>query len=127
MRLALDVLDGQNFDRKHHHGVGPRRAGAAELPAVDALDSDGSFFPLEIILAQIGLGRLVFYHSPWSGCPESMRQALDILEGQNFARKNHHRVGPRCARAAQLAAVDALDRDRQFVALGQRLEGGSVA
>jgi uncharacterized protein (DUF1330 family) len=38
MRLALDVLEGQNFNRKHHHGVGPRRAGAAELPAVDALD-----------------------------------------------------------------------------------------
>jgi hypothetical protein len=24
-----------------------------------------------------------------------MRLALDILEGQNFARKNHHRIGPR--------------------------------
>jgi hypothetical protein len=38
MRLALDVLEGQNFGGKHHHGVGPRRAGAAELAAVDALD-----------------------------------------------------------------------------------------
>jgi hypothetical protein len=43
-----------------------------------------------------------------------MRLALDILEGQNFARKNHHRVGPRCAGASELPAVDALDRDRQF-------------
>jgi hypothetical protein len=34
-----------------------------------------------------------------------MRLPLDILEGQNFARKNHHRVGPRCAGAAELAAV----------------------
>jgi hypothetical protein len=64
---------------------------------------------LEIVLAQIGLGRLVFYHSPRSGCPEHMRLALDILEGQNFARKNHHRVGPCCAGAAELASVDALD------------------
>jgi len=29
--------------RKNHRGVGPRRAGAAELAAVDALDSDGRF------------------------------------------------------------------------------------
>jgi hypothetical protein len=53
---------------------------------------------LEIVLAQIGLGRLVFYHGPRSGCPESMRLALDILEGQNFARKNHHRLR-RCSGA----------------------------
>jgi hypothetical protein len=36
--LALDILEGQNFARKNHHGVGPRRAGASELAAVDALD-----------------------------------------------------------------------------------------
>jgi hypothetical protein len=36
MRLALDILEGQNFARKNHHGVGPRRAGAAEFAAVDA-------------------------------------------------------------------------------------------
>jgi hypothetical protein len=41
MRLPLDILEGQNFARKNHHGVGPCRAGAAELAAVDALDSDG--------------------------------------------------------------------------------------
>ena len=40
MGLTLDILEGQNFARKNHHGVGPRRAGAAELAAVDALDSD---------------------------------------------------------------------------------------
>jgi hypothetical protein len=34
MRLALDILEGQNLARKNHHGVGPRRAGAAELAAV---------------------------------------------------------------------------------------------
>jgi hypothetical protein len=37
MRLALDILEGQNFARKNHHGVGPRRAGAAELAAVATL------------------------------------------------------------------------------------------
>jgi hypothetical protein len=37
MRLALDILEGQNLARKNLHGVGPRRAGAAELAAVDAL------------------------------------------------------------------------------------------
>jgi hypothetical protein len=26
MRLALDILEGLNFARKNHHGVGPRRA-----------------------------------------------------------------------------------------------------
>jgi hypothetical protein len=52
-----------------------------------------------------------------------MRLALDILEGQNLARKNDHRVGPRCAGASELASVDALDRDCQFVALGQRFGG----
>jgi hypothetical protein len=55
------------------------------------------FDPLEIVLAKIGLGRQVFYHTARSGCPERMRLALDILEGQNFARKNHHGVGPRRA------------------------------
>jgi hypothetical protein len=34
MRLALDILEGQNLARKNHHRVGPRRAGASELPAV---------------------------------------------------------------------------------------------
>ena len=43
MGLTLDILDGQNFARKNHHGVGPRRAGAGEIAAVDALDSDGRF------------------------------------------------------------------------------------
>jgi hypothetical protein len=47
-----------------------------------------------------------------------MRLALDILEGQNLARKNDHRIGPRRAGASELAAVDALDRDRQFVESG---------
>jgi hypothetical protein len=46
------------------------------------------FDPLEIVLAKIGLGRRVFYHTARSGGPESMRLALDILEGQNLARKN---------------------------------------
>jgi hypothetical protein len=55
-----------------------------------------------------------------------MGLTLGILEGQNFTRKNHHGVGPRRAGAAELAAVDAFDRDCQFVALRQRLEGGSV-
>jgi hypothetical protein len=45
MRLPLDILEGQNFARKNHHGVGPCRAGAVELAAVDALDSDGQFAP----------------------------------------------------------------------------------
>jgi hypothetical protein len=40
MRLALDILEGQNLARKNHHRVGPRRAGASELPAVDPLDRD---------------------------------------------------------------------------------------
>ena len=31
MGLTLGILEGQNFTRKNHHGVGPRRAGAAEL------------------------------------------------------------------------------------------------
>jgi hypothetical protein len=44
-----------------------------------------------------------------------MRLALDILEGQNLARKNHHRVRPRRAGAAELAPVDALDRHCEFV------------
>jgi hypothetical protein len=35
-----------------------------------------------------------------------MRLALAVLEGQNFARKNHHRIGPRCAGASELASVD---------------------
>jgi hypothetical protein len=45
MGLTLGILEGQNFARKNHHGVGPRRAGAAELAAVAALDSDGQFAP----------------------------------------------------------------------------------
>jgi hypothetical protein len=53
-----------------------------------------------------------------------MGLTLDILEGQNFARKHHHGVGPRRAGAAELAAVDALDRHCQFVPQGERLKGG---
>jgi hypothetical protein len=60
--------------------------------------------------------------TPRSGCPESMRLALDILEGQNFARKNHHGVGPRraggsgacrrrCARQRQSICPNARQRD----------------
>jgi hypothetical protein len=53
-----------------------------------------------------------------------MGLTLDILEGQNLARKHHHGVGPRRAGAAELAAVDALDRHCQFVPQGERLKGG---
>jgi len=46
-----------------------------------------------------------------------MHLALDILEHQNFALQNYDRVVPGGAGAAELAAVDALDRHRQFVEL----------
>jgi hypothetical protein len=72
------------------------------------------FDPLEIVFAKIGLGRRVFYHTARSGGPESMRLALDVLEGENFAGVNYDSVGPRGPRAAELAAVDALDSDGSF-------------
>jgi hypothetical protein len=74
--------------------------------------------PLEIVLARIGCRRRgCFDHSAQRRGPERMRLPLDILEGQNFARKNDHRIRPRRAGASELASVDALDRDCQFVAL----------
>jgi hypothetical protein len=74
--------------------VEPRTA----LSSVDALDGDGQFVPpLEIILVGIGLRRWgVFYHTPArSRGAESMRLALDVLEGQNFAGVNYDRVRAR--------------------------------
>jgi hypothetical protein len=116
MRLPLDILEGQNFARKNHNRVGPRRAGASELPAVDALDSDGSFFPLEIILAQIGLGRRVFYHTPGAGARRACAWR-SIFWKAKTRPENHHGVGSRCAGASELASVDALDREGQFVGI----------
>jgi len=49
---------------------------------------------------------------------------LMIREGQNSIGQNDHRIVPRPARRAQLAAVDALDRDGQLVPLGECLKGG---
>jgi hypothetical protein len=37
-----------------------------------------------------GVGGGGLYHTARSRGAESMRLALDVLEGQNFARKNHH-------------------------------------
>jgi hypothetical protein len=53
--------------------------------------------------------------------------ALDVHKGQRLPWVDHHRVRPRRARASELAPVDALDRDRDFVPLGERLEGLCVA
>jgi hypothetical protein len=74
MGLTLDILEGQNFARKNHHGVAPRRAGAAELAAVDALDREGQFVGLEIVLTEIGCrstpsGGAVESSSPRWGMP----------------------------------------------------------
>jgi hypothetical protein len=52
---------------------------------------------------------------------------LMIREGQNSIGQNDHRIVPRPARRAQLAAVDALDRDGQLVPLGECLKGGGCA
>jgi hypothetical protein len=95
MRLALNILEGQNFAMKNHHRIRPRRAGASEL---------GS--------SRRSTVTVVCTHTARSRRPESMRLALDILEGQNFARKNHHRIGPRRAGASELAIVEALDRHK---------------
>ena len=51
---------------------------------------------------------------------------LMIREGQNSIGQNDHRIVPRPARRAQLAAVDALDRDGQLVPLGECLKGGAA-
>jgi hypothetical protein len=71
-----------------------------------------------------GCRRGGLYHTPRSGCPERMRLPLDILEGQNFARKNHHGVGPRRAGAAELAAVRRRpDRPTKILSAHVRLKG----
>jgi hypothetical protein len=55
---------------------------------------------LEIVLTEIGgAGGGSVPHPRGSGGAEGMRLALDVLEGENFARKNHHGVGPRRARS----------------------------
>jgi hypothetical protein len=41
--------------------------------------------------------------------PERMGLTLDILEGQNFARKNHHGVGPRRAISSRIVNRERLD------------------
>ena len=43
---------------------------------------------------QIGLGRRVFYHTVRSGCPESMRLALDTRRRSSSPRKGEHPSAP---------------------------------
>ena len=109
--------------RHRDRGVPTHSSGGPEITSPKSGGADPVGRGLEIVLTKSGMPAGGLYHTPRSGCPESMRLALDILEGQNFARKNHHRVGPRRARAAELAAVDALDRHGEFVPLRERLKG----
>jgi hypothetical protein len=106
--------------------------------------------PLGIVLARIECRRRgCFDHSAQRRGPERMRLPLDILEGQNLARKNHHGVGPRRAErrgpermrlpldilevktspgkiTTASDHVAPLDSDGQFAPPAERLEGGSV-
>jgi len=54
-------LEGQNFARKNHHRDRPRRAGAAELASVDALDSDGQFALPSAGARSAWAGRSIFW------------------------------------------------------------------
>jgi hypothetical protein len=111
MGLTLGILEGQNFTRKNHHGVGPRRAGAAELAAADALDRcemAAHSSPLEIVLARNGCRRRgCFDHSAQRRGPERTGLTLDILEGQNFAGKSPRRrtTSRRCSGPAASESI----------------------
>jgi hypothetical protein len=57
---------------------------------------------------------------------EGSTLALDVHKGQRLPWADHHRVRRRRARASELAPVDALDRDDQFVRRSQRLPQSST-
>jgi hypothetical protein len=75
------------------------------------------FAPLEIVLAKIRWCRRQRRRKFLDRRRRAKRVhlTLDVLKCQNFARQNYDRVIPRGAGTAQLAAVDALDRHRQFM------------
>ena len=99
--LTLMIREGQNSVGQNDPVVR-----ALEIILMRSGGADPVGRGLEIVLTKSGVPAGGLYHTPRSGCPESMRLALDILEGQKLARKNDHRVSPRRAGASELPAVD---------------------
>jgi hypothetical protein len=121
----LAAVDARDRERPSTVSVRRPSSGAASKSSSrDRVGADPVGRGLEIVLTKSGVPAGGLYHTPRSGCPERMRLPLDILEGQNFARKNHHGVGPRRAGSAELAAVRRRpDRPTKILSAHVRLKG----
>jgi hypothetical protein len=100
MGLTLGILEGQNFTRKNHHGVGPRRAGAAELaPSMSSQRNPLVGSGLEIVLTRSGVptpssGATSKSSSPDRGVPARNRPRPDRVPPQGVFRPQCPAQGP---------------------------------
>ena len=81
MHLAVDVFDGQKLALQNDHRIRPRRAGAAELPAVDALGS-GKTTSLEIGGADPSSGGPRNHLTEIGGCADPLRREAILTRSE---------------------------------------------